>query len=229
MPPHDYPASDARDVVLFGAGEIAEVVAYYLTHEAGRRVAAFTVDAAFLDRTELMGAPVVAVEEVVAGFPPADHGIYVALSFKKSNAPRTAKLAEMEALGYRAVAHLSPHAVAWDGFELRPNTFVMEHNTLQPFTSVGRNTILWSGNHIGHHSHIGDNGFIASHVVVSGSVTVGDHAFIGVNATLRDNITLGSHVVVGAGALVMADAPDYAVFPGAATEAARIRSDRLRW
>jgi acetyltransferase-like isoleucine patch superfamily enzyme len=93
---------------------------------------------------------------------------------------------------------------------------------------IGRNTILWSGNHIGHHTRIGDNVFIASHVVVSGAVSVGDNCFLGVNATLRDNISIGSHVVVGAGALVLHDAPDYAVFPGQGTEVARIRSDQLR-
>ena len=34
--------------------------------------------------------------------------------------------------------------------------------------SIGNNTIIWSGNHIGHHSKIGNNCFISSHVVVSG-------------------------------------------------------------
>ncbi len=229
MPPPDYQPSDARDVVVFGAGQIAEVIAYYLTHEAGRRVAAFTVDGAYLKEDSLMGVPVVAFEEVAQAFAPDAYGLYVAVSYKKSNAPRAAKLAEAEAKGYRAIAHVSPRAVAAEGFVARPNTFVMEHNTIQPFASIGRNTIVWSGNHIGHHSRIGDNGFISSHVVVAGNVAVGDNAFLGVNATLRDNITLGSHVVVGAGALVMTDAPDFAVFPGQGTEIARVRSDRLRW
>ncbi len=103
----------------------------------------------------------------------------------------------------------------------------MEHNTVQPFASIGRNTIVWSGNHIGHHSRIGDNCFIASHVVISGSVTVGDNSFLGVNATLRDNITLGERCIVGAGALVMADAPDGAVFKAQATEMSRVSSDRI--
>ena len=87
---------------------------------------------------------------------------------------------------------------------------------------------LWSGNHIGHHSKIGDNCFVSSHVVVAGCVNIGENCFLGVNSTLRDNITLGSHVVVGAGALVLQDAPDYALFPGKGTEIAGIRSDRLR-
>ncbi len=215
-------------VVIFGSGQIAEVIWHYLTHESDHEVAAFSVDGAYLKETSLFGLPVVPFEEIERAFPPDEHGIYVAMSFRKLSAPRAAKLAEAEAKGYRAIGHVSPRAVVPPGFVARPNTFIMEHNTIQPFVEIGRNTIVWSGNHIGHHSRIGDNVFIASHVVISGAVTVGDNCFLGVNSTLRDNISIGSHCVVGAGALVLADAGDYAVFPGQGTEVAKVRADRLR-
>ena len=215
-------------VVIFGSGQIAEVIWHYLTHESDHEVAAFSVDGAYLKETSLFGLPVVPFEEIERAFPPDEHGIYVAMSFRKLSAPRAAKLAEAEAKGYRAIGHVSPRAVVPPGFVARPNTFIMEHNTIQPFVEIGRNVIVWSGNHIGHHSRIGPDGFISSHVVVAGCVSIGSNSFLGVNSTLRDNITLGSHVVVGAGALVLQDAPDYAVFPGQGTEIARIRSDRLR-
>ena len=215
-------------VVIFGSGPIAEVIWHYLTHESDHQVVGFTVDGAYLKQSSLFGLPVTPFEEVETVFPPETHGIYVAIGYGKLNASRTSKLAEAEAKGYRAVGHVSPRAVVPAGFEPGPNTFIMEHNTIQPFVEIGRNVILWSGNHIGHHSRIGDNTFISSHVVVAGCVSVGENCFLGVNATLRDNITLGSHVVVGAGALVLTDAPDYALFPGQGTEIAKIRSDRLR-
>ena len=215
-------------VVIFGCGPIAEVIWHYLTHESDHEVAGFTVDAAYLKQPSLMGLPVIPFEEAETAFPPAGHGIYVAIGYGKLNAMRTAKLAEAEAKGYRAIGHVSPRAVVPPGFEPKPNTFIMEHNTIQPFVEIGRNVIVWSGNHIGHHSRIGDNCFISSHVVVAGNVSVGENCFLGVNSTLRDNISIGSHVVVGAGALVLADAPDYALFPGQGTEIAKIRSDRLR-
>jgi sugar O-acyltransferase (sialic acid O-acetyltransferase NeuD family) len=216
------------DVVIFGSGQIAEVVHHYLTHESDHRVVAFTVDGEYLTSDTLFGLPVVPFETVETAFPPASHGIFVAVSYRKLNAPRAAKLAEAEAKGYAAISHVSPRASVAHGFTAPPNTFIMEHNTVQPFTEIGRNVILWSGNHIGHHSRIGDNCFISSHVVISGGVSIGPNSFIGVNATLRDNITIGSHCVIGAGALILKDAEDYSVFPGAGTEPARIRSDRLR-
>ena len=215
-------------VVIFGSGPIAEVIWSYLTSESDHEVVGFTVDAEYLKATSLFGLPVVPFEEVESAFPPETHGIYVAIGYGKLNTLRTAKLAEAEARGYQAIGHVSPRAVVPPGFVPGPNTFIMEHNTIQPFAEIGRNVIVWSGNHIGHHSKIGDNCFVSSHVVIAGCVSIGENCFLGVNSTLRDNITLGSHVVVGAGALVLQDAPDYALFPGKGTEIAAIRSDRLR-
>lgn len=217
-----------RDVVIFGSGQIAEVMHHYLQHESDHRVVAFTVDGAYLKETELFGLPVTPFETLEQDFPPDSHGIFVAMSFRGLNAPRTAKLAEAEGKGYRAISHVSPRSVTPPGFVAKPNTFIMEHNTVQPFVEIGRNTIIWSGNHIGHHSRIGDNCFIASHAVISGAVTVGDFSFIGVNATLRDNITLGARCIVGAGALVLQSAPDATVFPGNGTEPSRVPSNKVR-
>jgi sugar O-acyltransferase (sialic acid O-acetyltransferase NeuD family) len=217
-----------RDVIVFGAGQVAEVIAYYLKHEGDRRIAAYTVDGAFLDRNEIAGVPVIAFEEIEQRFAPSAHGVFVALSYRKLNAPRAEKLAQMRAKGYAPVSFVSPRAAAPKDFVAKANTFIMEHNTIQPFVEIGENVILWSGNHIGHHSRVGDNCFISSHVVISGGVSIGANTFIGVNATLRDNIKIGSHNVIGAGALILNDTEDYAVYPGVATAPAKVRADRLR-
>ena len=216
------------DLVIFGAGQVAEVICHYLTHESDHRVVAFTIDGEYLKEDNLMGLPVVPFETLEQAFPPERHSIFIAMTYRGLNAPRAAKLAEAEAKGYRAIGHVSPRAVVPPGFVPKPNSFIMEHNTIQPFVEIGRNTILWSGNHIGHHSRIGDNCFISSHVVVAGNVSVGDNCFIGVNATLRDNIAIGARCIVGAGALVLQSAPDATVFPGKGTEPAAVTSDRIR-
>ena len=92
------------------------------------------------------------------------------------------------------------------------------HNMLlQPFVEIGNNVILWSGNHIGHHSSIADNVFVASHVVISGQVRIGAGTFIGVNVTIGDHISVGEDCVVGAGALVLKDAGPGTVFRGTAS------------
>lgn len=217
-----------RKVVIFGAGQVAETICYYLAEEGGRDVVAFTVDAAYRTADEVLGRPVVDFEAVETLYPPATHEMFVAMSYLKVNKARAAKAAEAEAKGYTLTAHVSPRATVWRGFELQPNTIVMEENVIQPYASVGRNVIMWSGNHLGHHSHVGDDCFIASHVVISGNCRIGQGTFIGVNATLRDNISVGTYNVIGAGTLILADTPDAAVFMGEATPMSRVPSNRLR-
>jgi sugar O-acyltransferase (sialic acid O-acetyltransferase NeuD family) len=218
----------SRPLVIFGAGQVAEVFHYYVTHEAGRRVAAFTVDGQYLTGDSCLGLPVVEFESVERRFPPSEYDMLVAVSFKEVNRARQRKAAEATAKGYALASHVSPKAVVWSEFKAHPNTFIMENNVIQPYVTIGRNVILWSGNHIGHHTEIADNCFIASHVVVSGNVRIGENTFIGVNATLRDNIVVGKFNVIGAAALVLKDTPDEAVFLGQASPLARVPSSRLR-
>jgi sugar O-acyltransferase (sialic acid O-acetyltransferase NeuD family) len=217
-----------RDVVIFGAGQIAEVVHYYLTGEGRRNVVAFTVDAAYHQVDELLGLPVLALETILDHHPPHQCEMFVAMSFRRVNKDREDKVAAVEAMGYTLASHVSPYATVWRDFVVRPNTIIMEHNVIQPFATVGRNVIMWSGNHIGHHSRIEDNCFIASHAVISGSVTVGEGSFVGVNVTVRDNVTIGKRNVLGAGTLILGDTPDGAVFMGAASPMSKVPSHRLR-
>lgn len=215
-------------VVIFGAGQIAEVIYHYLTSDSPHKVVAFSVDSAYIKESTLLGVPVAPFEDLERDFPPDQFGIFVAVSFRKVNQLRAEKLAAAEAKGFRAISYVSTRASVWSGFQAQPNTFIMEHNTIQPFVRIGRNTIVWSGNHIGHHSTIGENCFIASHAVVSGGVSIGDYSFVGVNATIRDNVRIGRSCVIGAGALILKDANDFGVYMGTGTEPSKVPSNRLR-
>jgi sugar O-acyltransferase (sialic acid O-acetyltransferase NeuD family) len=159
--------------------------------------------------------PVIPFEELTSVYAPQTTRVFVAMSFRDVNKPRADALARVRAAGYRTASFCHSEAVVWDQLVVRPNTFIMEANVIQPFVTIGENCILWSGNHIGHHTSIGDDCFIASHVVVSGHVTIGNGTFIGVNATLRDNITIGERNVIGAGALILKSTDDDAVYSGA--------------
>jgi UDP-3-O-[3-hydroxymyristoyl] glucosamine N-acyltransferase len=97
------------------------------------------------------------------------------------------------------------------GFTCGDNCFILEDNTIQPFATIGNDVVMWSGNHIGHHSVIKDHVFITSHVVVSGACTIEPHCFLGVNATIRDETILARETLVGAGALILRDTKEFEV------------------
>jgi sugar O-acyltransferase (sialic acid O-acetyltransferase NeuD family) len=194
-------------------------VAYeYFTRQSEFEVVGFSVDRAYLKRTELLGKPVVAFEDIEQTFAPAEHYFYAALVYTQLNRLRTRLYLAAKAKGYRPASFVSPDAHVWPNVTLGEHCFIFESNVVQPFVQIGRNVVLWSGNHIGHHSCIGDNCFIASHVVVSGFTSVGENAFIGVNATIGNNVTIGKDCLIGAGALVVKDVDEDRVVPGAAGE-----------
>lgn len=220
--------ASAKPLLLFGAGELAEVAHFYFTRDARVAVAGFAVDGAYLKETVFCGLPVIAFEEAQARFSPEAHDLFVAVGYARINALRAQKCAEGRARGYRLASYVSSKASVWDGFRAGENCFILEDNTVQPFVEIGDNVTLWSGNHVGHHARIGANCFITSHVVISGGVQIGENAFIGVNATLRDHVKVGARSVVGAGSLVLEDVPDDGVVAARGTELSKVPSFRLR-
>lgn len=215
-------------LVIFGTGDIAELAWHYFKTDSDHEVVGFTVDRAYLGDDTFCNLPVVAFEEVAECFPAADHALFVALSYTKLNMLRREKYLAAKALGYRIASYVSSRATVLTQIPVGENCFILEDNTIQPFTTIGKNVTLWSGNHIGHHSTIGDHSFLASHIVVSGGVEIGESCFIGVNATLRDHIKVGDRCVVGAAALLIDDTEPEGVYIGPATERSRVPSSRLR-
>lgn len=217
-----------KPLVIFGTGEIAQLAHYYFSTDSEYEVVAFTVDDSYVTVHEFCGLPVVAFEEVARQYPPESHNFFVALSYSRLNAIRKEKFLSAKDKGYRLVSFVSSRATVLNAGAIGENCFIFEDNTIQPFVKIGDDVIMWSGNHIGHHSVIKDHVFIASHVVISGGVEIGEQCFIGVNATLRDHIKIGDRCVVGAAALMLADAEPDGVYIGTATERAKVPSSRLR-
>jgi sugar O-acyltransferase (sialic acid O-acetyltransferase NeuD family) len=217
-----------KKLVLFGAGDIAEIAHYYFTNDSGYEVSGFCVDGEFMKEDLFCGLPVVAFEDAVREFPMDAHSFFVALSYTKLNSIRKEKYEALKGMGYNFASYVSTQASLHNQDSHGDNCFILEDNTIQPFVKIGNNVTLWSGNHIGHHSVIKDHAFISSHVVVSGGVEIGEQCFIGVNATLRDHIVVGDKCVVGAGTLLLADAQPEGVYVAKGTERAKVPSTRLR-
>jgi len=195
-------------LVIVGDSAFAEVAYEYFTHDSPYEVVAFAVEREFRRKEELFGLPVVLFEELAAHFPPATHSFYAALVYTQGNALRRRLYEAAKAKGYAPASYVSSRAFVWRNVEIGEHCFVFENNVVQPFVKLGSNVVLWSGNHIGHHSSIGDHCFVSSHVVVSGFVHIGQSCFLGVNSTFANNLEVGNDCFIGAGALVVGDVGD---------------------
>ncbi len=215
-------------VIVFGIGQWADLAHFYLTHDSPHEVVAFTVDRDYLQSKEHRGLPIVAFEEVEEHYPPDGHEMFVPVSFKRMNHLRAEKFDAAKEKGYGLVSYVSSRATTWPGFECGENCFIFEDNTVQPFVEIGNDVVMWSGNHIGHHTIIKDHVMVTSHVVISGACTIEPYCFFGVNSTVRDETVVARETLVGAGSLILRDTKEFEIYKAQGTKPAKVRSDRLR-
>jgi sugar O-acyltransferase (sialic acid O-acetyltransferase NeuD family) len=181
----------------------------------------------YMQRNELHGLPVVALEGLEKIYPPGEHEIFVAIVYTGLNRLRTRLVNEMKMRGYSLASYISPRAYVWPKIKLGEHCFIFENNTIQPFVIIGNNVILWSGNHIGHHSAVRNNCFISSQVVISGFCEIGENTFIGVNASIANNVSVGSDNWIGPSALISEDTEVGSLFKAGGTEKSRVSALRF--
>jgi len=218
----------SRELVIFGAGDIARLACHYFTHDSPHTVAGFTVDSQYRSAESFLDRPVVDFSEVTQRYPPDRFEMFVALSYTRMNHARAEKYEQAKALGYRLATYVSSKCTWLAADRPGDNCLILEDNTVQPFVRIGNNVTLWSGNHIGHDSTIDDHCFISSHVVVSGHVHVQPYCFIGVNATLRNGLTIAPETLIGAGAIIMKDTEPKSVYVPERTPLFPKTSDKVK-
>ena len=213
------------DVVIFGVKDFASLAHFYLRHDSEHRVVAFTVHRDFLPaEREFEGLPVVPLEELETTYPPNRFSAFAPMSHRKMNRLREGIYNELKGRGYQLISYVSSRATTFPEGKIGDNCFILEDNTLQPFATIGDNVVIWSGNHIGHHSVVESHTFITSHVVISGHCRIDAYSFLGVNATLKDQITLGEGTLIGMGANITKDTEPWSLYKADATKASRISS-----
>ncbi|MDR6501591.1 acetyltransferase [Burkholderia sp. DN3021] len=202
------------NVILFGLQDYAELAHYYLEHDSPHTVTAFCVNRQYLPESgTFKGLPVIAFEDVVESHPPGDFSFFAPMSPKRMNLEREKIFNELKARGYPLISYVSSRATVCHN-TIGENCFILEDNTLQPFTTIGDNVVLWSGNHIGHHGRVDDHVTMTSHVVMSGHCKIGAYSFVGVNATLRDGVTIGEGTFVAMAAAIAKSTEPWSVYKG---------------
>lgn len=189
----------SKRVVIFGTGDLAQIIADYFERDTEYTVAGYTVDA------EYACDDVVSFDKVEEYFPPETHDIYIAIVYADMNRLRQKKMKEAKAKGYNIASYISPHAFVSPTAKLGEGVTIFENNVVQPFVELGHGCILWSGNHVGHHSKIGVFVFVSSHVVISGHCEIGANCFLGVNTTIANGIVVGKESWIMHGAIIGAD------------------------
>jgi sugar O-acyltransferase (sialic acid O-acetyltransferase NeuD family) len=183
------------DVLIFGTEDCASLANFYLTSDSEHKVLGFCVNESHRSESHFEGLPVYSFEDLP--YTPSEVAFFAPLY---DNDLRSRKTKEIKSKGFSLISYLSSKATCWGSFG--ENCFIMEDNTIQPFVKIGNNVVMWSGNHIGHHSTIKDDVFISSHVVISGRCLVESFCWFGVNSATRDNITISEGTMVAMSSMI---------------------------
>lgn len=216
-----------KKLIIVGDSAFAEIACEYFDADSDYEIVAFSVESEFLKRKELFGRPIVAFEDVEKNYDPATHEIYVATVYTQLNRLRARLAAAAKSKGYRLASYVSSRAFVWRNVEMGEHCFIFEDNTVQPFVKIEDNVVLWSGNHIGHHSVVRRNCFFSSHVVVSGFCDIGENCFLGVNSTISNNVKIGRDNWIGPGSTVMRDTQDGDFFTARSSEKSKVSAPRF--
>jgi sugar O-acyltransferase (sialic acid O-acetyltransferase NeuD family) len=201
-------------VIIFGIQDYAELAHYYLKNDSPYDVVAFCVNERYMPADKnFRGLPVIPYEETEQKFPPHEYSFFAPMSPKSMNQLRQGIYDDIKGRGYKMISYISSKATIFEN-PIGDNCFILEDNTLQPFTKIGNNVVLWSGNHIGHHSVIHDHVTFTSHVVMSGHCVIGENSFFGVNSTLRDGIHIAKGSLVAMAAAVTKNTEEWGVYIG---------------
>ena len=217
-------------VVIFGIADFASLAHHYLKTDSDHEVVAFTVTSDYLPPEQRFeGRPVLPFETIERTYSPTDFALFAPMSHRSMNRLRQQTYDAAKAKGYSLISYISSRAMVLSNASVGDNCFILEGNVIQPYVTIGNNVVLWSGNHIGHHSVIHDHVLFTSHVVLSGHCVVEPYAFMGVNSTVRDGVRIAEGTFVGMAAAIQGDTDPWSVYHGSPARKSRVPSTALRF
>jgi sugar O-acyltransferase (sialic acid O-acetyltransferase NeuD family) len=200
-----------KPLVIFGVGDMAEVMYGYFTADSDYDVVAFTVDAAYVRSGEKFGVPVIPYEELARHYGPDDCEMFVAGVYGEFNRTRRALFDRVSSDGYRLARYISSHAAVFSE-RIGRNVFVAEFATIQPFASVGDNVFVWPYTIVGHHASVADDCYLGALAFIGGNTRVGVGCVVGPGAIVGSRRSLGERTFVGAKCAIFKDSPAGAIF-----------------
>lgn len=192
-----------REIVLFGAGGHARVVAD-IVKSNNEEVKGFLCNEAPPSASlHILG------NDCAAELKYADKQFIICVG---NNRIRKNIALAHKRLTYTTAIH--PSAVVAEDAVIGKGTVVMAGAIINPGVIIGEHCIINSGAIIEHDCWIGDYAHVSPRAVLGGTVRIGENVHIGIGATVKNNITICKDVVVGAGAVVVKDICEEGIYVG---------------
>ena len=122
-------------VIIFGIQDFAQMARFYLQHDTDHQTLAFSVSAQYLPKDSAFeGLPVIAFEDVERTYSPSEFKFFAPMSPRRMNRVRESVYHQIKEKGYEMISYVSSKATVFPGVPIGDNCFILEDNTIQPFT-----------------------------------------------------------------------------------------------
>lgn len=211
-----------RKLIIYGIGTFAQYVGYLFENDSDYEVIAYCIEKKIIKTKSFDEKPLVSFEDLKNTYSPESYDIFIAVGNNKIR-ERFYKLAKKQ--GYNLATYISTKAQFWPNLKTGDNVFISEGCVLQPFVSIGDNSILIASN-IGHHSTI-ENHTLLSVSTLGGNVQVDDFSFLGMNSVIRHGVQIGKFSLIGMNAHIEKNTQEYSVYSNKETSLRNIHSSKL--
>ena len=193
---------DRGGVVVIGAGGHAKVVI-----ELFRSLGTTIIGLTDIDDTprDVLGVEVLGDDAVLQDlFEKGVRNAFVALG---DNGRRLDMGLKLEALGFKLITAVSPHAAVSPSARLGAGVAVMAGAVINAEAEVGDLVIVNSGAVVEHDVVLGRACHIGPGAVLAGQVRVGEGSLLGAGSSVAPGRQVGANSIIGAGGCVVRDIP----------------------
>ena len=190
-------AGDRLSVVIFGIGDFSRVVSSYIQDCTSWRIAAYTVEEAYITDSVFDGVPIVPFESIEKQYPPAEYEMIIACGYRGMGAlkKRVSEIAIEK--GYDLPNLIHPSACL-GRVRFGYGNIVQERAIIGPGVEIGSCNVIGPGCNVGHDSTIGDYCTLTGNVMTGGFVRIGDNSFLGISSTVQNQVRIAPYTMVGA-------------------------------
>ena len=190
--------------IIVGTTDLAKLLFFHIQRMNAVEVAAFSVNTAYLNGSEFLDRPLVALENIEKEYSPRDFGIFVAVGYNNMNLSRKKIFDELKTKGYKIESFIHPTATV-ETQDLGEGNIIFQNVLIDAFCEVGNGNIFYANSMLAHDSVVGNFNFFGVHACVCGNVKIRDFCFLGANCVVRNSVCVENKTLVGASAYLDKD------------------------
>ena len=191
-----------KKVVIFGNGQVADIIFSYFQTTEEYKVVGFCVDDEFQLKKKHSGLPLIPISKLKIMFPASYYYVFIAISYSQMNLKRKNKYSQIKKMGYRFASFVNLGSELPKNVKIGENVAILDAKCIQPFSKISNNVFIWNGTIIGHHVIIKSHSWITSGANIGGNSTIGERSFLGLNSTVGNMVKIGNNCFLGANSLI---------------------------